>query len=71
MSDIIIDPYRPGVLQKLGFGPDYIFKVNRKAVLLRVSGYGQQGNMAQRPGHDLNYIGTSGIVPLINKGNKK
>jgi alpha-methylacyl-CoA racemase len=69
ISDVVIDPYRPGVLEKLGLGPDFLFKVNKKAVLLRVSGYGQSGPMSQRPGHDLNYISSSGIVPKINKGN--
>lgn len=70
ISDIIIDPYRPGVLEKLGIGPDVIYKLNKKAILLRVTGYGQEGPMAKKPGHDLNYIGTSGIMPLINKHNK-
>lgn len=37
--------------------------------MLRVSGYGQSGPMSEKPGHDLNYISKSGIVPLINQNN--
>ena len=62
----MIDPYRPGVLEKLGFGPDDLFKINKSIVLLRVSGYGQEGELMKRPGHDINYISVSGIVPQIN-----
>lgn len=69
-SDIIIDPFRPGVLEKLNLGPEFIFKINKKAILLRVSGYGQSGPMSLKPGHDLNYISTSGIVPMINCNNR-
>jgi alpha-methylacyl-CoA racemase len=66
VSDVIIDPYRPGVLEKLGIGPEFIYRHNKQAVLLRVTGYGQTGPMSKKPGHDLNYISVSGIVPLIN-----
>ena len=69
-SDIIIDPFRPGVLEKLNLGPEFIFKINKKVILLRVSGYGQSGPMSLKPGHDLNYISTSGIVPMINSNNQ-
>jgi alpha-methylacyl-CoA racemase len=67
ISDVIIDPYRPGVLERLGVGPSLIYTHNPKAVLMRVSGYGQSGSMSQRPGHDINYIGYSGILPIINR----
>ena len=40
--------------------------MNKKAILLRVTGYGQSGPMADKPGHDLNYISKSGILPLLN-----
>lgn len=42
-------------------------KINSKIILLRVTGYGQEGKMALKPGHDLNYIATSGILRLINE----
>jgi alpha-methylacyl-CoA racemase len=65
-SDIVIDPFRPGVLEKLKLGPKDLYELNKRIILLRVSGYGQTGTNKLRPGHDLNYIGTSGILPLIN-----
>lgn len=66
-ADIVIDPYRPGVLERLKLGPTDLYKINSRVILLRVSGYGQNGPLALRPGHDLNYISISGILPLINK----
>lgn len=66
-ADIIIEPHRPGVLEKLQLGPSDLFKINPRVILLRITGYGQTGPDSMRPGHDLNYISTSGIVPLINK----
>ena len=65
-AQVVIDPYRPGVLEKLGYGPDDLFKINKGIILLRVSGYGQSGPLSMKPGHDLNYISVSGIVPQIN-----
>lgn len=66
-ADIVIDPYRPGVLEKLKLGPKELYSINKRIILLRVSGYGQSGPLALRPGHDLNYLSISGIIPLINK----
>ncbi len=48
-------------------GPKDLFEINKRVILLRVSGYGQTGKNRERPGHDLNYISVSGIVPLINQ----
>ena len=66
-ADVLIDPYRPGVLEKLRLGPKNLYAINKRIILLRVSGYGQIGPAALRPGHDLNYISVSGIMELINK----
>lgn len=65
-ADVVIDPFRPGVLERLKLGPADLHKINSRIVLLSVSGYGQSGPLALRPGHDLNYISVSGILPLIN-----
>ena len=65
-AQVVIDPYRPGVLENLSLGPPDLQKINPAVVLLRVSGYGQKGPMALRPGHDLNYVALSGALPLIN-----
>lgn len=66
-ADVLIDPYRPGVLEKLRLGPKDLYAINKRIILLRVSGYGQTGPAALRPGHDLNYISVSGIMEMINK----
>ena len=66
-ADIVIDPYRPGVLEKFNLGPQDLYKINKRIILLRVSGYGQYGKLSLSPGHDLNYCSISGIIPLINK----
>ena len=62
----MIDPFRPGILEKLKLGPKDLWAINPKLIFLRVSGYGQSGPLALRPGHDLNYLSYSGILPLIN-----
>ena len=56
-------------MEKVGLGPEEIHKINKGVVILRVSGYGQEGELAMRPGHDLNYIAVSGFLSKI--GNKK
>lgn len=66
-ADIVIDPFRPGVLEKLKLGPKELKELNKRVILLRVSGYGQSGQNKLRPGHDLNYVSVSGMLPLINK----
>ena len=63
----MIDPFRPGVLEKLKLGPKELRQLNKRVILLRVSGYGQSGPNKLRPGHDLNYVSVSGMLPLINR----
>ena len=58
--DVVIDPFRPGVLEKVGLGPTEAWKINRRIIFLRISGYGQNGDLALDAGHDLNYISYSG-----------
>jgi alpha-methylacyl-CoA racemase len=53
-------------LEKENLGPEELYKLNKKIILLRVTGYGQEGEMSLRPGHDLNYIASSGILKSIN-----
>jgi alpha-methylacyl-CoA racemase len=51
----------------LKLGPKDLHKINKRVIMLRVSGYGQSGEMSLRPGHDLNYMAIGGILPLLNK----
>lgn len=64
-SDLLIDGFRPGVLERLGLGPDPCMQRNPALVYGRITGYGQSGPLAGRAGHDINYSALSGVVSLI------
>ena len=64
-ADVLVDPFRPGVTEKLGLGPDDCFRRNRKLIYARMTGWGQTGPLAQAAGHDLNYLSLTGIVHAI------
>lgn len=66
-ADAVIDPYRPGVCEKLGFGPDVCLAKNPKLVFARMTGWGQTGPLAQAAGHDLNYIAITGALHAIGR----
>jgi alpha-methylacyl-CoA racemase len=58
----LIEGYRPGVMERLGLGPDALLKDNPNLVYGRVTGWGQTGPLAQDAGHDINYIALSGLL---------
>ncbi len=64
-ADIIIEGFRPGVMERLGLGPDVIFERNKKVVYGRMTGWGQDGPIAKTPGHDINYIALTGALYAI------
>jgi len=64
-ADIVIEAFRPGVAERLGLGPDDCLKRNPRIVYGRMTGWGQTGPLAQRAGHDLNYIGLTGALHQI------
>ena len=61
-ADGLIEGYRPGVMERLGLGPDELLKANPKLVYGRVTGWGQDGPLAQEAGHDINYIAMTGLL---------
>ena len=61
-ADGLIEGYRPGVMERLGLGPDELLKDNPKLVYGRVTGWGQDGPLAQDAGHDINYVAISGLL---------
>jgi crotonobetainyl-CoA:carnitine CoA-transferase CaiB-like acyl-CoA transferase len=63
-ADILIEQFRPGVMKRLGFGPEAVRAINPKLIYCSVTGYGQSGPRAAEAGHDLNYIGTTGLLAL-------
>lgn len=61
-ADIILDPFRPGIMEKLGLGPDVLLKINPGLIYARLSGFGQQGPGSKAAGHDINYTAISGTL---------
>lgn len=66
-SDVLIDPYRPGVLEKSNLGPDILMKDNPRLIYARLTGFGQTGPLSKRAGHDINYVAMSGILSMLGK----
>ncbi len=66
-SDIVLEGFRPGVMEKLGFSPTDCHAVNQKLIIGRMTGWGQQGPLAQTAGHDINYLAITGALHAIGK----
>jgi alpha-methylacyl-CoA racemase len=64
-ADALLEGYRPGTMERLGLGPEPCLAANPRLVYGRMSGWGQDGPLAQMAGHDLNYIGLSGALSLF------
>jgi len=65
--DVVFEGYRPGVMEKLGLGPDICLERNPKLVYGRMTGWGQEGPMSSLAGHDINYISLSGALHAIGR----
>ena len=61
-ADVLIEGFRPGVMERLGVGPGPCMERNPRLVYGRMTGWGQDGPLAQSPGHDLNYAAVSGVL---------
>ena len=70
-ADGLIEGFRPGVMERLGLGPDACVAVNPKLVYGRMTGWGQDGPLARAAGHDLNYIALSGVLHAIGREGEK
>ena len=66
-ADVLLEGFRPGVMERLGLGPDACAARNRGLVYGRVTGYGQSGPLAAEPGHDINYLSLSGMLSPIGR----
>lgn len=66
-ADVVVESFRPGVMDKLGVGYAALAARNPKIVLCSISGYGQTGPYVDRAGHDLNYIGLAGVLAMTGK----
>jgi crotonobetainyl-CoA:carnitine CoA-transferase CaiB-like acyl-CoA transferase len=70
-SDVVLEGFRPGVMERLGLGYDELIKVNPRIIYCAVTGYGQNGPLRDLAGHDINYLNLAGISSLIGHQNEK
>lgn len=66
-ADVLIEGFRPGVMEKLGLGPEIIEKRNPRLIFGRMTGWGQSGPLSRAAGHDLNYIALTGTLHAIGR----
>lgn len=66
-ADVILEGFRPGVMERLALGPDDLAAVNPRLVYGRMTGWGQDGPRADRAGHDINYISLTGMLHAIGR----
>ncbi|KAI8933331.1 hypothetical protein NX059_009955 [Plenodomus lindquistii] len=71
-ADILIDPFRPGVLEKAGLGPeDVLLKINPRLIVARMTGFRRDGKYKDMAGHDINYIAVSGVLSMLGRQGEK
>lgn len=69
-ADVLVEGFRPGVMDRLGVGYDTLREVSPRLVYCAITGYGQTGPYADRPGHDINYMGIAGALELSGPKNR-
>ncbi len=69
-ADVLLEGFRPGVMERLGLGPEQCLATNARLVYGRMTGWGQDGPLASAAGHDINYIALSGVLACIGERDK-
>ncbi|MFN7152005.1 MAG: CaiB/BaiF CoA transferase family protein, partial [Microthrixaceae bacterium] len=69
-TDVLVEGFRPGVAERLGVGPDDMLEANPRLVYGRMTGWGQEGPMAPRAGHDLTYLALSGVLAHVGRADQ-
>lgn len=69
-ADVLFEQYRPGIMDKMGFGYEQLKAINPKLIYVSITGYGQTGPLAQQAGHDLNYLAISGLLSITGTKEK-
>ena len=64
---MLIEPFRPGVMERLGLGPDTLTNNNPRLVYARLTGFGQSGPYKDMAGHDINYLALSGVLSCLGR----
>ncbi|MEU7926473.1 CaiB/BaiF CoA-transferase family protein [Micromonospora sp. NPDC049107] len=70
-ADVLVEAYRPGVAERLGFGPDVCRDRNPRLVYARMTGWGQDGPLAARAGHDIDYIAVAGALEPLGRAGER
>ncbi len=70
-AEVVVEGFRPGVMERLGLGPDVALADNPALVYLRMTGWGQDGPLADRAGHDINYLALTGALHAIGEPGRK
>jgi alpha-methylacyl-CoA racemase len=70
-ADVLVEPFRPGVAERLGIGPDECLETNPRLVYARMTGWGQDGPLAPRVGHDIDYSGVAGALSATGERGRK
>ncbi|XP_077555497.1 alpha-methylacyl-CoA racemase [Haemaphysalis longicornis] len=70
-SDVLIEGYRPGVMERIGLGPDVLLQSNPRLVYARLTGFGQTGPASLMAGHDINFIALSGLLSMLGAQGQK
>jgi len=70
LADVLIDPYRPGVMERLGLGPEPLLERNPRLIYGRMTGWGQEGPLSATAGHDINYIALTGALAAMGPADR-
>jgi len=70
-ADVLVEGFRPGVLERLGLGPDVCLRRNPRLIYGRVTGWGQDGPLAPTAGHDINYLALTGVLESIGRAGER
>lgn len=70
-SDVLLEGYRPGVMERMGLGPDVLLQSNPRLVYARLTGFGQTGPFSAMAGHDINYVALSGVLSMLGAYGQK
>jgi alpha-methylacyl-CoA racemase len=71
ISLLTFQPFRPGVMERLGIGPEILMNENPQLIYARLTGFGQNGIYSERAGHDINYIAVSGLLSMFGRKSEK
>lgn len=66
-SDVLIDPFRPGVLERLGLNPSSLLELNPRLIIVRLTGFQRSGSYSNMAGHDINYAALSGVLSMLGR----